>query len=123
MDGFEDMLNSILSSPEQMEKIMGMARSLSGGDGQKPEAEEKTAPDTAADILSGLDPKLLTRLMGLLGKLKAGDSDKAALVASMKPYLRPERREALDKAVKIANIAHIAREAIGEFGGDLNIGL
>ncbi len=121
MDGFEDMLNSILSSPEQMEKIMGMARSLSGSAPQ-PE-EKKDPPQGPGDILSGIDPGMLAKLAGILGHLRSGDPEKEALVASMKPYLRPERREALDKALKIANIAHVARDAIGELGGDLNIGL
>lgn len=117
MGEFEDMLNSILSSPGEMEKIMGLARELSGdlGESAPPEPEKPSSP--AGDV------KMLGALGRLMGELKDQNDDKSALIASMKPYLKPRRREALDKAVKIARVARVAKVAISEFGGDLDLGL
>lgn len=120
MAEFEEMLNSILSSPKEMEKIMGLARELSGSDSGPEKEPEK--PDIPG--LGDISPKMIASLGRLMGKLGGEkDDSKAALMRSMKPYLRPERREALDKAVKIARIAHVARAAMDELGGDFNLGL
>ena len=121
MGEFEDMLNSILSSPREMEKIMGLARELSGDSGtvEPDKTDRPEVPD-----LGDISPKMLGTLAKLMGELKSGrQDDKTALVASMKPYLRPQRREALDKAVKIARLARVARIAMNELGGDLDLGL
>ena len=126
MGDFEEMLGSILSSPQDMEKIMGLARELSGGEkASTPEPERKPAPEAAPSIpgLGDLNPKLLASLGQILGGLNAPGDNKAALIASMKPYVRPERREALDRALKIAKIARAARLVMGELGGDLDLGL
>lgn len=122
MGEFEDALNSILSSPKDMEKILGLARELSGSAG----SEEREEPPKSGPEIPGLgeiSPKLLSVFGRIMGELNSKDDGKAALLASMKPYVRPERREALDRAVKIARIARIARTAINELGGDLDLGL
>ena len=126
MGDFEEMLGSILSSPKDMEKIMGLARELSGGGSEAaPEPERKPEPEGASAIpgLGDVSPKLLTAIGRILGGLNASGDGKAALIASMKPYVRPERRETLDRALKIAKIARAARLVMGELGGDLDIGL
>ncbi len=124
MAEFEEMLNSILSSPEEMEKIMGLARELSGSAPPPEKPAEAPAEKSAVPGLGDLSPKMLASLGKLMGKL-SGDKgdDKAALMRSVKPYLRPERREALDRAVKIARVAHVARAALDEFGGEFDLGL
>lgn len=126
MGDFEDMLNSILSNPKDMERIMGLARELTGGDAPASETERPKAEEPRSSPLpdlDGLTPGMLSAIGKLLGQLRQKDDGKAALIASMKPYVRPERREALDRAVKIARIARIARTAINELGGDLDLGL
>lgn len=124
MGDFEEMLGSILSSPKDMEKIMGLARELSGGSSEAA-PERKPEPEAASAIpgLGDVSPKLLTAIGRILGGLNASGDGKAALIASMKPYVRPERRETLDRALKIAKIARAARLVMGELGGDLDIGL
>lgn len=122
MGEFEDALNSILSSPKDMEKILGLARELSGS----AESQEKAEPPKGEPEIPGLgdlNPKLLGVFGKLMGELKSRDDGKAELVASMKPFVRPERREVLDKAVKIARLARVARIAMKELGGDLDLGL
>ena len=125
MGDFEEMLGSILSSPKDMEKIMGLARELTGsGEGGEKEAEKKTEPSAAAiPDLGGISPKMLGVIGKLMGQLRSEGDGKTALVNSMKPYVRPERREALDRAVKIARMARLARLAVTELGGEADLGI
>ena len=118
MGEFEEKLNSILSSPKEMEKILGLARELSGSGGEK--AESPPPPPDNSGILGGLgdmDPKLFKVMGRLMGEYTNKSSDKADLVTAMKPYVRAERREALDRALKITKIARIAKIAFSELGG------
>lgn len=128
MGELEDKLNSILSSPEEMEKIMGLARSLSSSMGSQAgsdTAEPKKAPDfsEAASALGDIDPKMFQMMSRLLGEYGAAEkSDKAAILNTLKPYLKEERRSKIDEAVKIAKMAKLAKIAFSEFsGGDSNL--
>ena len=124
MGEFEEKLNSILSSPKDMEKILGLARELSGSlggsdqDQHRPHEEQK--PESG---LPKFDPKLISVLSRLMGEYNSSSSGKTAILSTIKPYIKEERRTALDKAVKIARLTHVARLAFSEFGGDLDIGL
>ena len=101
MSEFEDRLNRILSDPEEMEKISRLAAQLMGG------AEESgaTQPNPMPD---------LSRLLGLPGQT----GSKAALLNALAPYLQPERRKKLEKALRLAQAARIAGIALDSFGGD-----
>lgn len=103
MSEFEDMLNSVLNNPEQMDKIMGLAQSLMGND-----AAEKPAAAAVPDIA------MLNRIGDLVSQSNDG---KQALFEAMKPYLSEKRRGKMDKAMKLARIARIAQLAMGEMGG------
>lgn len=109
MNELEEQLNSILSDPEQMEKIAGLARSLMGG-GESAGPAPQTPPDTA-----GLDAGLLQRLRGLMQS--GGDGREQTLLKAMAPYLSERRRGKLDRALQLARLARVARLAIGETGG------
>lgn len=102
MNEFEQRLNAVLNDPAEMEKLSRLAAQLMGGE----------AP--AADAASGTDGELLHRLTKLLG---SGGSDKTALAEALAPYLKPERREKLQKALRMAHLARLARAALEESGG------
>ncbi len=119
MSEFEDKLNSILSSPEEMQKIMGIARSISdsiGSGEQKADAPESNSSSILSS-LGDLDPKMLKLMSHLMGEYKSPNNDKTALLKAMKPYLKPERHKALDKAADIVKMAHLAKIALSELGG------
>ncbi len=109
MGELEDQLNSILGDPAQMEKIAGLAKSLMGGGGPAPDS----APASPFGEL-GLDPGLLQKL----GRaMNAGeDGREKALLAAMKPYLSEKRRDNMDRALRLAKLARIARLTMGETG-------
>lgn len=132
MAQWEEQLNQILGNPQAMGQIMSLAQSLSGKQetSQQEDAppemadqsaveEEDHTPEEAApsplSALSGLDPKLLQMGMGLLSEYSAQDDKKTALLAALKPFLKPERQAKMDQAVRIARLTRVIRTALRMF--------
>lgn len=118
MDGdIGQMLQSVLNDPEQMGKITAMAQSLMGGEA-KPDTPQ--APEPAAASVSTAAPfseaKLLSAIAGMMGQ-KNEQSRSAALLSAMRPYMRPEKQEKLDRAMQIARMVRIAGTVMREWGG------
>lgn len=127
MSELEDKINGILGDPVQMEKIAGLAKSLMGGgdSGDAPAEKTKSAGgglDSLMQSLSGsdgaIDPAMLARLSRALSSGAGEKKQERALLEAMKPYLSEKRRSKMDKAIKLARLASIARIAMGEMGGD-----
>lgn len=77
------------------------------------------APDLSALLgalgaggLPDIDPRLIQIALRVYGEYSAQDDEKAALLASLKPFLRPERQEKLEKAEKIARLSRVIRVAV-----------
>ncbi len=122
MSEFDDKLNKILSSPEDMEKILNMARSLTGASSAPAEGGGEQAPATPdlgsiSSALGDLDPKLFRMVTRLASEYKSGNNDKSALLNAMKPYLREDRHAKIDKAAEIAKLARLAKVAFSELSG------
>lgn len=125
MSEWEDKLNTLLSDPDAMAQVMGMAQSLSqqlggtGGEGapnggaEKEAAGQSTngdAPPELASLLAGLDPALLRKLPPLLAQLNRPESgETAALLHALRPFLKPGRQEKLDRAAQLARIIHLGK--------------
>lgn len=138
MAEFQEQLQAILGDPEAMGQITAIARALTGGaePPPAPNAEEyvpvdpppqepPAAPDLSALLGSGLpdlDPKLLQIALRVFSEYSAQDDEKAALLSSLKPFLRPERQEKLERAEKIARLSRVVRvavELLKEEGGNV----
>jgi len=126
MGDFENKMNDLLKSPESMEQILKLARSLSGNSDEQKSGTERSEPGNVheqpetPESGGGIDPKL----MGLFGaalKEYGSPNDKAALISALKPYLKSDRREKIDKALQIAKLAKMAKTVIPEFGGTKNV--
>jgi hypothetical protein len=52
-----------------------------------------------------------------MGEYSNRDDGKSRLFEAMKPYLKPERQAALDRAAEITKITHLAKIAFKEMGG------
>ena len=103
MSEFEDKLHAILSDPKEMERITRLAGELMGGGGAE-------APPGAGAPDAGLPQRLASLLGG------AGSGDKAALVSALAPYLQPERRARLQKALRLAGVLRLAGATLREEG-------
>jgi len=132
MTDFQDALSKILSSPEDMVKIASIAKSFGLGagaddgaqatagrteheqNGDKPGSVNIT-PESIQSAVSGLDPGMMGKLMGLVQAYN-GKSDKAALIDALSPYLKTEQRGKLARAVEAAKLARVAKAAFGDMG-------
>ena len=116
MGEFEDKLNSILSSPEDMKKILSLARSLSADDSD--DTPSRAGENEGSSDDSQIDPKLIKAFGRIMSRYSSSGNDKAALLNGIKPYLSEKRQSSLDRAFEILKISKIARIALSEFGGD-----
>ncbi|MCI5704956.1 MAG: hypothetical protein MR272_07095 [Pseudoflavonifractor sp.] len=76
-------------------------------------------PDLSAllSLLGGgnapqIDPKLIRIALRVYSEYSAQDDEKVALLNSLKPFLREERREKLEKAAGIARLSRVVRVAL-----------
>lgn len=141
MAEFEDKLNELLSNPDSMAQIMRLAQSLSGDSqdsGQEPPPQsppqqqrqqapqdqhhQGPPPQSGADLLSsltgGIDPKLLMRLLPLVQELGGQrNSNARALLYALRPYLKPERQEKVERALQLARLIHLGRKFLAGWEG------
>ena len=132
MAEFDDKLNSILSNPDAMARIMNLAQSLSGGEGgasqaappppqagsfaagqgqQAYQAPPASGGDPLSALAGGLDPQLLLRFLPLLRELGGQqDSNARQLLYALRPYLKPERQEKVERALQLARLFHLGRK-------------
>ena len=134
MSDFEEKLNAILSNPESMGQIMNLAQSLNLGGGGEPSGDgtppPQPSPDAAPsgggtpDGLSGLgsllgqiDPKLIGRLLPLAGELAGGGNDeRMQLLYALRPFLKPERRDKVERVAKTARLIHVGKKLLQSLG-------
>lgn len=129
MAEFDDKLNSILSNPDAMAQIMQLAQSLGGGTEQpaapppppqqapQPPAPAPGGGDLLSSLTGGLDPQLLLRLLPLIQELGGQqDSNARQLLYALRPYLRPERQEKIERALQLARLFHIGKKFLAEWG-------
>ena len=133
---FDEKLNNILSTPDAMAQIMQLAQSLSGGQTAEappppqqpapppppPRQSPPSAPPGGADLLSsltgGLDPKMISKLVPLLQELGGQqDSNARALLYALRPYLKPDRQEKVERALQLARLFHLGKKFLAEWGG------
>ena len=125
MSEFEDRINSVLSDPEQMDKITKLAQSLMADGGGEAKPQQKSSAEGLSSLLRGLgggeDLGIDPAMIGRISRLVTGGEDKKqerALLEAMRPYMSEKRRSKMDRALKLARLAGIAKLAMGEMGGD-----
>jgi hypothetical protein len=134
---FEEKLNSVLSNPDAMSQIMNLAQSLNlgGGGGESPQGGQgggnepppPPPPSGGGDGLGGLaglgsllgqiDPKWINRLLPLVGELTGGGSDeRMQLLYALRPFLKPERQDKVERAAKTARLIHVGKKLLQSMG-------
>ena len=143
MSEFDEKLNALLSDPGSMAKIMELAQSLGGpaGGGQAPPPKEPGGgpppspppgssgfpggtpppggglPDLGP-LLGGLDPAMLARLLPLAQELGgAQNSQAAALLFALQPYLKPERQANVPRALQLARLLRLGKRFLRDREG------
>lgn len=126
MAEFDEKLNQILSDPGAMAQIMQLAQSL-GGDASAPPSPPPTSSkqpsgDNGASLLSslagGIDPAMLTKLLPLVRELGGKqDSNARALLYALRPYLKEERQEKVERALQLARLFHLGKTLLAQWEG------
>ena len=127
-EDFSQKLNAILADPDAMGKILSLAQSLEGEPAageQEDKGREETGrpgdPATSPDLggllgtLTGgesLDPRLLELGVRLLSEWNRPDDRRTALLAALRPYVKPERYAKVDRAIRIAKLSRLIRAAL-----------
>lgn len=138
MGEFEEKLNSVLSNPDAMSQIMNLAQSLNLGGGDPPQGGRESSaaapppppPGNSGGGLGGLgdlaglggllgqiDPKWISRLLPLVGELTGGGSDeRMQLLYALRPFLKEERRDKVERAAKTARLIHVGKKLLQSMG-------
>ena len=136
MSDFEDKLNGILSNPEAMSQIASLAQSLNlgGGEAAGPEEAAPTPPAGGGgglaglaglgnlaglgDLLGNIDPQLIQKLLPLVGELagSGGGDERLQLLYALRPFLKPERQEKVERAVKAARLIPVGKKLLSAMG-------
>ena len=82
-------------------------------------AAAKSAPSSPAvpPELTGLpDARMMQSMLRLLQQSQHTDGKQEALFCALKPYLAPEKREKLDRALQMAKLSRLAGFALKNYG-------
>lgn len=133
MSELEDKLNTLLSDPDGMAQVFGLAQKLSEKHDAAPPPDPSPDPasppaDPLPDLstlLAGLfggdapDAQTLSRLLPVLRRLDRPESgETAALLYALRPYLRPSRRDKVERAVRLARLLHLGLAFLGTKEGE-----
>ena len=124
MAEFDEKLNSILSNPDAMSQIMQLAQSLGGG-GESAAQQSAPPPQSPAPpqnplsaLAGGLDPGLITRLLPLIQELGGQrESNARNLLYALRPYLRQDRQEKVERALQLARLFHLGKKFLSGWEG------
>ena len=138
MAEFDDKLNSLLSNPEAMAQIMQMAQSLSGGQAQQvpqappqqpspppppPPVQQAASPGgnplaALSGLTGGMDTAMLTKLLPLIQELGSqNDSNARQLLYALRPYLKPDRQEKIERALQLSRLFHLGKKFLSGWEG------
>lgn len=138
MAEFDEKLNSLLSDPNAMAQIMQLAQSITGGQEQQsapppspppspqqprpaPQPQAASPAFPTADMLSslagGMDPKLLMKLLPLVQELGGQDSNARTLLYALRPYLKEERQQKIERALQLARLFHVGKKFLASWEG------
>lgn len=115
MDSFSDKLKTVLNDPESMAKIAELAKNFAGGKSAPPTTPENTSnePVESSPPVGTAPP--LGETSGLAGAfdlirspaiaealqmLQNGSRERVALLQAMRPFVRDEKKEKLDKIIQ-----------------------
>ena len=125
MAEFDEKLNSLLSDPNAMTQIMQLAQSLSGGQENAapsapppPKPPPPQMPDPFSFLSGGMDTQTLMRLLPLIQELGGQqDSNARTLLYALRPYLKAERQQKVERALQLARLFHIGRRFLAGWEG------
>ena len=112
MDELQQRIESVLNDPQQMKELLALARSLGA---ELPEELQESAaqPETESpQPMKGLGALMSQPLGALLQSAGKLEQKQEALLNALRPFLKPNRREKLDRAIRAARLSQLAGRAL-----------
>ena len=140
MAEFDEKLNQILSNPDAMAQIARLAQSLNADAPAPPDTVSSPAPPSPApsgntqspappDTASSPAPPSpdnspdaspdaggVAQFLPLLREL-GGDSDARRLLYALRPYLRPQKQEKVERALRFARLFRVGKRFLSQWEG------
>lgn len=117
MEDLENKIGEILGNPEAMAGILSLAKNLGLTPSEPSEPTEAQEPQTTSSPASVQQPEALAGSMAqLLSMAGSMGGKELALLQALRPLLRENRREKLDRAIQAARISQIAGTAMKTLG-------
>ena len=125
MSELDEKLNALLSDPASMAQVMQLAQQLSGTFGSSTGAVPPSpapspsppAQQPAPSLLDGLDMASIMRFLPLLQELNRPNQQTAQLLNALRPFLKAEKQDKIQRAVQLARLIHVGKKALTEMGG------
>lgn len=105
MDDLFGKMQELLSDPESMKQISELAQMLQS-DMDAPSAPPPADMEAADQRNPAFDPMLLLKIGELMNSTQKPDENTALLLA-LRPHLKAQRQERVDKAVRLLRMMHI----------------
>ena len=126
MGELDEKLNALLSNPDSMAQVMQMAQQLSSSFNQQSETppapppqkqSEPSRPSDGGNFLGGLDPGIAAKFLPLLQEYSKPNTQAMQLLNALRPYLKEEKQEKIQRAAKLARIIHLGKKFLMEWEG------
>lgn len=110
MAELDEKLNQILSNPDAMAQIARLAQSLNADAPAPPDSVSSPAntPDASPDAGT------VAQFLPLLQEL-GGDSDARRLLYALRPYLRPQKQEKVERALRFARLFRVGKRFLSQW--------
>lgn len=119
MAELENIIESVMSSPESMGKIMDIVKMFGGGEEEQKEASANPAPVVAPQVSgeqsTAFDPAMLSKIMELIGNYNADGDRRIRLLGAIRPYLKEADSFHIDRAIQIVKLSRVAKSVFRDF--------
>ena len=96
-------------------RMVGLENNINDFAGSIPYGAQKRLELARALVM---DPKLLMRLLPLIQELGGQqDSNARNLLYALRPYLKPERQEKVERALQLARLFHLGKKFLAGWEG------
>ncbi len=113
MDELQQRIESVLNDPQQMKELLALARSLGAELPEElQEAAEQPETESPQEPTKGLGALMSQPLGALLQSAGKLEQKQEALLNALRPFLKPNRREKLDRAIRAARLSQLAGRAL-----------
>ena len=123
MEELEERIQAVLRDPQQMQQIFSIAQSL-GLELPPQDSAHETAPEQPnaphsepgeagkPPVPPGLGSAITQPVAELLTQAGKLEKKQENLLNALKPFLKPGRREKIDRAMQAARLSHLAGYAL-----------